>query len=45
MKRDELEWARSTNEGHKNGYKRLVGKYDGRVHLKGLNVNGSIILK
>jgi len=41
-----LEWARNTNEGHKNTYKCLVGNCDGRVHhLKGVNVSERIILK
>jgi len=40
-----LDWARSTKEGHKNGYKRLVGNYDRRVHRKGVDVNGNTILK
>ena len=40
-----MEWARYTNEGHKNGYKCLVGNYDGRVRLRGVDMNGRIILK
>ena len=40
-----MEWARNTNEGHKNAYKCLVGNYDGRVHLKDVDVSGRIILK
>ena len=42
---DQAGWARSTKEGHKNAYKYLVGNYDGRVHLTGVNVNRRIILK